>query len=228
MFQKVVVRAPSSFLRINEAQGWCWWNCLEKWMWFLCSRSRSYIRRIGRTCLSSLGGCTFAGMPRGLSTLNTYKANPILKTPRGCLFCQHYEGFSLIHRFFFSNHIEIMQVFSDFSLLYTWNTVYHTFLSLFNTQFWSASKVPDTVLRNRKQSIMVNKIMFLGVIHAYIVSQLCHSLMESRASILTPLVLICVTCKMVKVIAPFITQNNIVRGIGMYVCKLLSVMHGTE
>lgn len=60
----------------------------------------------GGTCLSSLGGCTIAGMPRGLSTLNARRANPILKTPRGCLLCQHYEGSSLMHRFFVFNHME--------------------------------------------------------------------------------------------------------------------------
>ena len=57
--------------------------------------------RMGGTSLSSLGVCTFAEMPRGRSTLNACKANPVLKTPRGCLFCQHYEGSSLMHRQFF-------------------------------------------------------------------------------------------------------------------------------
>ena len=104
VFQKLVVRAPCYCLRLNEARG-CADEIVKK---AGCGASGVslgpiIIRRMGGTSISSLGGCTFAEMPRGRSTLNACKANPVSKTPRGCLFCQHYEGSSLMHRqiFFF-------------------------------------------------------------------------------------------------------------------------------
>lgn len=106
---------------------------------------------------------------------------------------------------FFFNHMEVIRFFSSFSVSYTWDTLHHAFLSLFKTQFLSAWHVPGTKLRSGKQGIVVDKIICFGVIHAYIASQLCDSLMELRASVLTPLVLIYLISKMVNVIVPLIT-----------------------
>lgn len=163
VFQGVVVGASGYCLSLNEAWGWCWWNCLESWMWCLFSRSRSYIRRTGGTCLSSLGRCTFAGLPWGHSTLNVKGKSHFWKLQEVVYFAN---VMKVLHCYtIFLNHMEVIQVFhtscyhilETFSIMQSCLFIQLTVLEhLAYTRHWA---------RDRKQGIMDSKIMCILTLH---------------------------------------------------------------